>query len=105
MTKKQKITAVLALAFAFSLGMAVMCGCSYFTQEKVAEIHKTVGIILDIAYTSGGTVLVEQKIEQLVTDGKITVQQGEMLKRCSILDNIEIGYSSNTQMLEQHTIN
>ena len=32
-------------------------------------------------------------------------QQGEMLKRCSILDNIEIGYSSNTQMLEQHTIN
>ncbi len=32
-------------------------------------------------------------------------QQGEMLKRCSILDNIEIVYSSNTQMLEQHTIN
>ena len=60
MTKKQKITAVLALAFAFSLGMAVMCGCSYFTQEKVAEIHKTVGTILDIAYTSGGAVLVEQ---------------------------------------------
>ena len=28
MTKKQKITAVLALAFAFSLGMAVMCGVS-----------------------------------------------------------------------------
>ena len=51
MTKKQKITAVLALAFAFNLGMAVMCGCSYFTQEKVAEIHKTVGTILDIAYT------------------------------------------------------
>ena len=51
-TKKQKITAVLALAIAFGLGMAVMCGCSYFTQEKVAEIHKTVGTILDIAYTS-----------------------------------------------------
>lgn len=32
-------------------------------------------------------------------------QQGEMLKRCSILDNIEIVYSSNTQMLEQYTIN
>lgn len=32
-------------------------------------------------------------------------QQGEMLKRCSILDNIEIGYSSNTQMIEQHMIN
>ena len=79
-TKKQKITAVLALAIAFGLGMAVMCGCSYFTQEKVAEIHKTVGTILDIAYTSGGAVLVEQKIDQLVADGRITAQQGEMLK-------------------------
>ena len=79
-TKKQKITAVLALAIAFGLGIAVMCGCSYFTQEKVAEIHKTVGTILDIAYTSGGAVLVEQKIDQLVADGKITAQQGEMLK-------------------------
>lgn len=82
-TKKQKITAVLALAIAFGLGMTVMCGCSYFTQEKVAEIHKTVGTILDIAYTSGGAVLVEQKIEQLVTDGKITAQQGEMLKEAA----------------------
>ena len=82
-TKKQKITAVLALAIAFGPGMAVMCGCSYFTQEKVAEIHKTVGTILDIAYTSGGAVLVEQKIDQLVTDGKITAQQGEMLKEAT----------------------
>lgn len=79
-TKKQKITGVLALAIAFGLGMAVMCGCSYFTQGTVAEIHKTVGTILDIAYTSGGAVLVEQKIDQLVADGKITAQQGEMLK-------------------------
>ena len=83
MTKKQKITAVLALAIAFGLGMAVMCGCSYFTREKVAEIHKTVGTILDIAYTSGGAVLVEQKIDQLVADGRITAQQGEMLKEAA----------------------
>ena len=83
MTKKQKITAVLALAIAFGLGMAVMCGCSYFTQEKVAEIHKTVGTILDIAYTSGGAVLVEQKIDQLIADGRITAQQGEMLKEAA----------------------
>ena len=83
MTKKQKITTVLALAIAFGLGMAVMCGCSCFTQEKIAEIHKTVGTILDIAYTSGGAVLVEQKIDQLVADGKITAPQGEMLKEAS----------------------
>ena len=62
-TKKQKITAVLALAIAFGL--------------------ETVGTILDIAYTSGGAVLVEQKIDQLVADGKITPQQGEMLKEAS----------------------
>ena len=79
-TKKQKITAMTALATAFALGMATVSGCSCFTEEKVAEIHKTVGTILDIAYTSGGAVLVEQKIDQLVTDGKITAQQGEMLK-------------------------
>ena len=83
MTKKQKITAVLTLAIAFGLGMAVMCGCSYFTQGKVAEIHKTVGTILDIAYISGGAVLVEQKIDEMVADGKITDQQGEMLKEAS----------------------
>lgn len=82
-TKKQKITAVLALAIAFGLGMTVMCGCSCFTREQVAEIHKTVGTILDIAYTSGGAVLVEQKIDQLVADGKITTQQGEMLKEAA----------------------
>ena len=82
-TKKQKITAVLALAVAFGLGMAAMCGCSYFTQEQVAEIHKTVGTILDIAYTSGGAVLVEQKIDEMVADGKITAQQGEMLKEAA----------------------
>ena len=83
MTKKQKITAVLALAIAFGLGMTVMCGCSSFTQGTVAEIHKTVGTILDIAYTSGGAVLVEQKIDQLVADGRITAQQGEMLKEAA----------------------
>ena len=36
-----------------------------------------------IAYTSGGAVLVEQKIDQLVADGKITAQQGEMLKEAA----------------------
>ena len=48
-----------------------------------ARHHKTVGTILDIAYTSGGAVLVEQRIDQLVTDGKITAQQGEMLKEAA----------------------
>ena len=82
-TKNQKITIVSALFLAFILGIGTMCGCSCFTPEKVAAIHKTVGTILDIAYTSGGAVLVEQRIDQLVADGKITPQQGEMLKEAA----------------------
>ena len=79
-TKKQKFTAIIALLVAFGLGMAAMCGCAYFTEERVAAIHKTVGTVLDIAYTAGGATLVEQKIDQLVTDGKITPEQAEQLK-------------------------
>lgn len=79
-TKTQKFTAVFALLTAFALGMGTMCGCSYFTQEKVAAIHKTVGTVLDIAYTAGGATLVEQKIDAMVTDGKITPEQAVQLK-------------------------
>ena len=52
-TKNQKITIVSALFLAFILGIGTMCGCSCFTPEKVAAIHKTVGTILDIAYATG----------------------------------------------------
>lgn len=79
-TKTQKFTAVFALLAAFALGMGTMCGCSCFTQEKVAAIHKTVGTVLDIAYTAGGATLVEQKIDAMVTDGKITPEQAVQLK-------------------------
>ena len=79
-TKKQKLTAIIALLIAFGLGMATMCGCAYFTREKVAAIHKTVGTVLDIAYTAGGATLVEQKIDATVTDGKITAEQAVQLK-------------------------
>ena len=82
-TKNQKITIVSALFLAFILGIGTMCGCSCFTPEKVAAIHKTVGTILDIAYATGGAALVEQKIDKLATDGKITPQQGEMLKEAA----------------------
>lgn len=79
-TKNQKITIVSALFLAFILGIGTMCGCSCFTPEKVAAIHKTVGTILDIAYATGGAALVEQKIDKLATDGKITQDQADILK-------------------------
>jgi len=67
------ILAVLAVA-------GIAAGCAYFTQEKVAAIHKTVGTVLDIAYTAGGAALVEQKIDQMAADGKITPEQAVQLK-------------------------
>lgn len=79
-TKTQKITIVSVLFFTFVLGIGMMCGCSCFAPEKVAAIHKTVGTILDIAYASGGAALVEQKIDKLATDGKITQEQADLLK-------------------------
>lgn len=79
-TKKQKFTAIFALAVAFALGMVVMSGCAFFTQERVAAIHKTVGTVLEVAYSSGGTTLVEQKIDAMVTEGKITPEQAVQLK-------------------------
>ncbi len=69
------------LAFAAVIAIAVtVAGCAYFTQEKVAAIHKTVGTVLDVAYSAGGATLVEQKIDAMVTDGKITAEQAIQLK-------------------------
>ncbi len=65
--------AVIALA-------GTVAGCAFFTQEKVAAIHKTVGAVLDVAYSAGGAALVEQKIDAMVADGKITADQAVQLK-------------------------
>ncbi len=67
------IIAVVAIA-------GTVAGCAYFTQENVAAIHKTEGTVLDVAYTSGGATLVEQKIDAMVADGKITAEQAVQLK-------------------------
>lgn len=64
-------------AVAFAL---VMCGC---TTEQVAQIHSTVGAVLEIAYTNGGAALVAQKIDELVADGKITEAQATALKNAA----------------------
>ena len=32
-------------------------------------------------------------------------QQGELLRRCTILENVEIGYSSNTCLKESESVN
>ena len=76
-TKKQKVTLTISLVAAFVLGMAAISGCAYFTEEKVAGTASTV---LEIAYVAGGATMVEQKIDQMVADGKITAEQAALLK-------------------------
>ena len=72
-TRKQK----LALVTAFALGMATVSGCAYFTETKVA---RTVSKVLETAYVAGGASMVEQKIDQMVADDKITAEQATLLK-------------------------
>ncbi|MBE6404335.1 MAG: hypothetical protein E7039_11615 [Lentisphaerae bacterium] len=76
-TKKQKFVYILALVLSFALGMLTISGCAYFSQEKVAG---TVSTILEIAYVAGGATSVEQRIDQMVTNGKITEEQAVQLK-------------------------
>ena len=71
-TKKQKFVYFFAIVLAFALGMLTMSGCAYFSQERVAG---TVSTVLEIAYVAGGATRVEQRIDQMVTDGKITEEQ------------------------------
>ena len=75
--KKQKLTLAISLIAAFALGMATVSGCAYFTEEKVAG---TASKVLEIAYVAGGATMVEQKIDQMVEDGKITPEQAALLK-------------------------
>ena len=75
--KKQKLTLVISILAAFALGVATVSGCAYFTEEKVAG---TASKVLEIAYVAGGATMVEQKIDQMVADGKITAEQAALLK-------------------------
>ena len=76
-TRKQKLALVISMLTAFALGMATVSGCALFTEEKIAGTASTV---LEIAYISGGASMVEQKIDQMVADEKITPEQAALLK-------------------------
>ena len=76
-TRKQKLALVISMLAAFALGMATVSGCALFTEEKIAATASTV---LETAYVAGGASMVEQKIDQMVADGKITAEQATLLK-------------------------
>lgn len=75
--KKQKLTLVISILAAFALGMATVSGCAYFTEERIVG---TASKVLEIAYVAGGATMVEQKIDQMAEDGKITAEQAALLK-------------------------
>ena len=79
-TKKQKFFTLFALLIAFTLGMGAMYGCAYLTDAQTADINKTISAVLDIAYNAGGATLVEQEIDRLAADGKITSDQAAALR-------------------------
>lgn len=60
--------------------IATVTGCSMLTAERIAAIHRTVATALQLAYETGGKTLVETKINEMVADGKVTPEQGELLK-------------------------
>ena len=76
-TKKQKFTYIFIVVLSFALGLLSMSGCAYFSQGKIAG---TVSSVLEIAYVAGGATQVEQRIDQMVADGKITEEQAIQLK-------------------------
>lgn len=71
---------ILFAVFIAAFVAVVATGCAFFTPERVAAIHKTAANALQIAYEAGGKTLVETKINEMVADGKITPEQGELLK-------------------------
>lgn len=75
---KGKIATIVIAVFA-AISLIVVGGCAYLTAHS-AEIHKTVGTVLDLAYTNGGAELVSKRIDQMVTDGKLTEEQAAKLK-------------------------
>ena len=77
-----KPSGLLALFTALAL-IGLVSGCTVFTLERVAAIHRTVATALEIAYTSGGKELVFSQIDELVADGKITGEQAADLKNAA----------------------
>lgn len=78
----KKTTPYLALIICLlALSATTMTGCAYFTEERLSEIRRTVATALEIACESGGKELAAAKIDELVAEGKITAEQGEMLKQ------------------------
>jgi len=75
---KGKIATIVIAALA-AISLIVVGGCAYLTAHS-AGIHKTVGTVLDLAYTNGSADLVSKRIDQLVADGKLTEEQAVKLK-------------------------
>ncbi|MDD5699316.1 MAG: hypothetical protein PHH77_11935 [Victivallaceae bacterium] len=84
-----KIKSLVVPALLASAAAVLVTGCSLFssdstgTSERLAAVKtvaKTVLKAVCTAYSSGGNSLAEAKIDELVTDGKLTESQATALK-------------------------
>lgn len=62
------------LSILFLIGFC-LCGC--------VAAKQTVSTVLATAYSAGGATMVVEKIDKLVTDGKLTEQQAKLLKEAA----------------------
>lgn len=81
MTGKKTFPRLVVTVFVLAFAAAAMTGCAYFTEERLSGIRQVAATALEIAYESGGKELAAAKIDELVAEGKITAEQGEMLKQ------------------------
>ena len=63
----------------------------FATGCSSTQLNTTISKALEIAYVNGGATLVEEKIDKLVDDKKITIEQATMLKNAAKVsyDNLQ----------------
>ncbi len=90
MIKNPFLTVLLAVMLVAVAAMLVMplTGCSVFSSSgsgtditaKLKTVNKTIANAVIVAYQSGGNQLAYQKVDKMVTDGKITPDQAAAIK-------------------------
>ncbi len=74
--------ALFIAAVAACLALAFLCGTGCVTDANAAraQARRDIAAVLRVAYEVGGKAAVAEKIDALVAKGKLTPEQGEVLK-------------------------
>ena len=69
-----------AVLLAACCALVPLCGCGLLSDEQQDAVQALVLAKLDEAWAEKGAEAVADKVDELVADGKITHEQGEVLK-------------------------